>query len=329
MNPFLAVNPLLVAGLVFMLIFGLVAALTEARAQSSRRLSERLGRLAGLSAPVLPLKATASAAPSGLRPDVLPTVTRWLRRRDLEPRLRGLMLQADLRLRPAEWIALCLGTTVSGFLLGLLLTHLVLTALLLGALGAGVPMIALQARRDTRRRRFDLQLPDALLLLSSALRAGYSFPQAAQTVADELPPPLASEFTWASGEIRLGVPVDIALGRILTRVPSPDLELVVTAILIQLPLGGNLAEVLDAIAETIRERVRVAGEVQTLTAEGRLSAGILIVLAPALAAVLTLRSPEYFQPLLQSPFGHTLIAGAVAGQIVGGLLVRRMVALDV
>ena len=318
-------NPLLVAGLVFVLIFGLVSALTEARVSGSRRLAERLGRLAGLSASVPP---TPPANTGGLRPDVLPTVTHWLRQRDLEPRLRSLMLQADLRLRPAEWIALCVAAAIAGFLSGLLLTHLLLPALLLGALGAGVPPLVLQVRRDTRRRRFDLQLPDALMLLSSALRAGYSFPQAAQTVADELPPPLASEFTWASGEIRLGVPVDVALGRILTRVPSPDLELVITAILIQLPLGGNLAEVLDTIAETIQERVRVAGEVQTLTAEGRLSAGILIVLAPALAAVLFLRSPEYFQPLLQSPLGHTLMIGAVAGQIVGGLLVRRMVALD-
>ncbi|MGI4790744.1 MAG: type II secretion system F family protein [Janthinobacterium lividum] len=202
-------------------------------------------------------------------------------------------------------------------------------SLLLCAIISAAPWFILSARRQIRRRHFDLQLPDALMLLTSALRAGYSFPQAMQTVAEELPPPLASEFTWASGEVRLGVPLEMALGRVVARVQSPDLDLVVTAILIQLPLGGNLAEVLDAIAETIRERVRVAGEVQTLTAEGRLSAGILIVLAPALALALYLRSPEYFQPLLESPFGHILIFGAIFGQITGGLIIRRMVALDV
>jgi tight adherence protein B len=319
-------NPFLTAALSFVLTAGIVYAVMEARTYSARQMQERLGHVTGRFSAVPPTEANAD---EGIRPDVMPTVTHWLNQSDFEPRLRLAMLQADLRLRPAEWIALCLGAALAGFLLGLLATHLLLTGLLLGALGAVVPLFALNARRQTRRRRFDTQLPDALMLLSSALRAGYSFPQAMQTVAAELPPPLAVEFAWASGEVRLGVPLETALGRIIARVQSPDLDLVVTAILIQLPLGGNLAEVLDAISETIRERVRVSGEVQTLTAEGRLSAGILIVLAPALALILHLRSPDYFQPLLDSPFGHILIFGAIIGQLIGGLIIRRMVALEV
>ncbi len=121
----------------------------------------------------------------------------------------------------------------------------------------------------------------------------------------------------------------LALGRMVERVQSPDLDLIVTAILIQLPIGGNLAEVLDAIAETIRERVRMQGEVQTLTAEGRLSAIVLIVLAPALALLLHLRNPAYFQPLLETLSGRWMIGGAIAGQILGGLIINRMVTLDV
>lgn len=318
-------NPLLTALLSFVLVSGIVYAVTQARAHSAALLGERLGRITGRFA-ALP---QAEAKPNSLRPDVLPTLTRWLNRNELEPRLRLAMLQADLRLRPAEWIAVCLSAVLASFLLGLLATHLLLSGLLLGAVGGAVPPLILQARREARRRRFNTQLPDALMLLTSALRAGYSFSQAIQTVAEELPPPLATEFSWASGEVRLGITLDIALGRVAARVQSPDLDLVITAILIQLPLGGNLAEVLDAIAETIRERVRVAGEVQTLTAEGRLSAGILIVLAPALALALYLRSPDYFQPLLASPLGHILIAGSLFGQIVGGLIIKRMVTLDI
>ena len=189
--------------------------------------------------------------------------------------------------------------------------------------------MVLSSRRQARRRRFDLQLPDALMLLTSALRAGYSFSLAMQTVAEELPPPLAVEFAWATGEVTLGVPLDVALGRVLARTQSPDLDLVVTAILIQLPLGGNLAEVLDAIAETIRERVRITSEVQTLTAEGRLSAGILIVLAPALALLLSLHNPAYFQPLLQSPFGPPADRRRGGRSDVGALIIRRMVTLEV
>ena len=318
-------NPLLIAALSFVLAAGFVSALTEARARSVRQLEDRLGRITGSYV----FAAPRTEADTGLRPDALPTITRWLDRSELEPRLRLLMLQADLRLRPAEWLAVCFGCVLSGFLCGLLATHLLLPGILLAAVGAAVPQGILLSRRAARRRSFEGQLPDALMLLTSALRAGYSFPQAIQTVADELPPPLALEFLWASGEAKLGVPLDVALGRVATRVQSPDFELVVTAILIQLPLGGNLAEVLDAIAETIRERVRVAGEVQTLTAEGRLSAGILIVLAPVLAAALYLRNPAYFQPLLESSMGHIMIAGAVLGQIVGGLMIRRMVRLEV
>jgi len=315
----------------FVLAAGLVYALTEARARSARQTKDRLDRITGRFAAPSPEAPPASELHSetALRPDALPTVTRWLSRSDWGPRLRLLMLQADLRLRPAEWIALCLGSMLASFLLGLLAAHGLLSGLLLGAVGLAVPQVVLQTRRDARRRRFNTQLPDALMLLTSALRAGYSFSQAVQTVAEELPPPLALEFRWVSGEVSLGVPLDVALGRVAARVQSPDLELVITAILIQLPLGGNLAEVLDAIAETIRERVRIAGEVQTLTAEGRLSAGLLIILAPALALALFLRNPSYFQPLLDSQTGHILIAGAVIGQIVGGLIIKRMVALDV
>ena len=318
-------NPLLTAILSFVAASGLVFALTHSRQRSA--MQARLERITGQWTFAPP--PAAASAEGGPRPDILPTVTRWLSEQEWEPRLRLSMLQADLRLRPSEWIALCAGAAVTCFLLGLTALHGLGAAFLLGALGAAAPQMVLSSRRQSRRRRFDSQLPDALMLLTSALRAGYSFPLAMQTVAEELPPPLSVEFAWATGEVKLGVPLDVALGRVLARTQSPDLDLVVTAILIQLPLGGNLAEVLDAIAETIRERVRITGEVQTLTAEGRLSAGILIALAPALALLLSLHSPDYFQPLLQSPFGHLLIGGAVAGQIVGALIIRRMVTLEV
>ncbi len=315
----------------FVLAAGSVYALSEARARSARQTRDRLDRITGRFAAPPPKAGAAPGvqAEARLRPDALPTITRWLSESDWGPRLRLLMLQADLRLRPAEWIALCSAICLVSFLMGLLAAHGLLGGFGLGAVGLAASQVILQTRRDARRRRFNTQLPDALMLLTSALRAGYSFSQAVQTVAEELPPPLALEFGWVSGEVHLGVPLDIALGRVAARVQSADLELVITAILIQLPLGGNLAEVLDAIAETIRERVRIAGEVQTLTAEGRLSAGLLIVLAPVLALALYLKNPSYFQPLLDSPLGHTLIIGSFVGQIVGGLIIKRMVALDV
>lgn len=310
----------------FLLTTGLVYAIAEMRAKSARRLHDRLDRIAGSFQFATAPESPTSDAP---RPDTLPTVTHWLSGSAFEKHLRLAMLQADLRLRPAEWIALCASSSLAASLLGLLATRRPFAGLLFGLLGLALPLLVLPARQAARLRRFDAQLPDALMLLTASLRAGHSFSLAMQTVAAELPPPLAAEFAWASGEAALGVPLDTALSRMMERVPSPDLDLVVTAILIQLPLGGNLAEVLDAIADTIRERVRLAGEVRTLTAEGQLSAVVLIVLAPILALLLYLRSPNYFQPLLESTSGHWMIGGAILGQIIGGLIIRGMVTLDV
>lgn len=318
-------NPLLSIAVSFALTAGLVYAAGEVRSRSARRLRDRLDRITGRFGFAPSPDSDTRDAP---RPDVLPTLTRWLGGGDLEKRLRLAMLRADLRLRPAEWAALCAASPLAAGTLGLAATRQGLTGLALSALGLLVPLLILQSRQASRLRRFDAQLPDALMLLTASLRAGHSFSQAMQTVAVELPPPLAAEFAWASGEAALGIPLDLTLSRMTERVPSPDLDLVVTAILIQLPLGGNLAEVLDAIADTIRERVRLAGEVRTLTAEGKLSAIILIVLAPVLALLLSLRDPTYFRPLLDSPTGHGLIGGAILGQIVGGLIIRRMVSLD-
>lgn len=323
-------NPIAAIPLSFLLTAGLVYAAATRRARQAQTRQDRLDRVTGRAdAPASAPLGDARADSDARRPDALPTLTRWLGGAGWEPRLRLAMLQADLRLRPGEWAAVCAASWGGGALLGLLATHLFVTGLATGLVGLAVPLLVLPARQAARRGRFDALLPDTLMLLTASLRAGHSFGQAMQAVASELPAPVADEFGWASGEARLGVPLDVALGRMTRRVPSPDLDLVVTAILIQLPLGGNLAEVLDAIADTIRERVRMAGEVQTLTAEGRLSAVVLLVLAPALALLLHLRSPEYFQPLFQTLAGRWMVGGAVLGQIAGGLIIRRMVTLDV
>ena len=320
-------HPYVIIALSFLCTGSLVYVAAEARARQTRRLRDRLDRVTGRFRFVAPTEA--GTAPPGLRPDSFPTVSRWLDGSDLEKRLRLAMIRADLRWRPGEWVALCASTSAASCLLGLLATRLLLTGVIMGLLGFFAPIVVLQARQARRKRRFEAQTPDALMLMTSSLRAGHAFLQTMQTVAAELPPPLADEFAWASGEARLGVPLETALGRMVERVQSPDLDLIVTAVLIQLPIGGNLAEVLDAIAETIRERVRTQGEISTLTAEGRLSAIVLIVLAPALALLLHLRNPAYFQPLLETLSGRWIIGGAIAGQIIGGFIIKRMVTLDV
>ena len=183
-------------------------------------------------------------------------------------------------------------------------------------------------RQSTRQRQFNAQIPDALRLIAAALRAGHSPARAIQMLAEEMPPPASDEFSLTMSEIGLGMPTSVALARMSARVRCPDWDLVAAAVTTQMQTGGNLAELLERIAETVRERVRVQGEIRTLTAEGRLSAVILIALPPLLACALMLRDPLYFQPLLSCPLGHELIAGAMAGQALGTLTLRRMLTLE-
>ena len=276
------------------------------------------------------LRQAARPAPSGAASEAGPAAARDVPdERPWEARLRKRLRRAGLRLRPTEFVLLWLACAIGMGAVGGGLTRLPWMVLLMGLLGAGVPPLILRSGEEGRRRRFEEQLTDTLTLLVSALRSGYSLARAAQVVAEEMPPPISEEFALTLGEMALGLPLAAALTRMVERVGSKDLELIVTAVTTQQQVGGNLAEILGRIAETIRERVRVQGEMRTLTAEGKLSSLILILLPPALALLLTLRDPHYFAPLLGSPLGHTLIAGAVAGQLIGALLIRRMVTLDV
>ena len=276
---------------------GGAAYVTLERHTRQARFQERLARATRPAATVDVRAAPADA------PDERP----W------EAHLRKTLRRAGLRLRPAEFVLLGLACPIGLGVLGGWLTHLPVMALLMALLGAGGPPLILRAGEDGRRRRFEEQLTDALALLVSALRSGYSLARAVQVVAEEMPPPLAEEFGVALGEMALGLPLAAALARMTERVGSRDWELIVTAVTTQQQVGGDLAEVLGRIESTIRERVRVQGEIRTLTAEGKLSSLILILLPPALALLLTLRDPHYFQPLLGSPLGHTLIAGTLLG----------------
>lgn len=175
---------------------------------------------------------------------------------------------------------------------------------------------------------FNRQLPDALSLIGSAIRSGYSFPRAMQMVADEMPDPISEEFQRVINEINVGLPIDAALMRMTARITSYDLELVVIAVIIQQQIGGNLAEIINNIAETIRDRVRVEGELSALTAEGRMSGVVLVLLPFGLAAIILTLNSGYLSPLIHEPSGPYLIGAGLLLQAVGALIIKRMLVLD-
>ena len=237
--------------------------------------------------------------------------------------------KADLKLKSTEWIlAIIAAGVVLGGLLALRFANpvvFVLGPVISWALGA----VYLRFRQGRRTRAFNNQLGDTITLLSNALKAGYSFAQALSSVAKNGTPPISEEFSRATREIALGISVDDALNHMVQRNKSEDFDLLVTAVQIQRVVGGNLAEVLDTIAYTIRERVRIQGEIRTLTAQARIS-GLIITLLPfGLAAVLAVISPSYFGPMLSDTLGHIMLGIGVFSIIIGAAAIQKIVKIEV
>jgi tight adherence protein B len=244
-------------------------------------------------------------------------------------RLTEDLARADLKLKSSEWV---LGIAGAGVLIGLLATLRFGTPIAFLPCPVAVWFISgfvlrfLQARR---KKAFDKQLGDTIILLSNALKAGYSFAQAVSTVSKSANPPIADEFSRATREMALGISVDDALNHMVKRNVSEDFDLIVTAVQIHRVVGGNLAEILDTIAHTIRERVRIKGEISSLTAQARASGWIITVLPIALAAMLCVISPDYFTPMFHQTMGIVMLAIGGFSMAVGFALIQKIVKIEV
>lgn len=242
----------------------------------------------------------------------------------------------DLKMQQAGWPLL--GTEFElmqlgfGALLGILVFVLTFdfTLAMLGFVaGILTGAVLLRLRIQRRQKLFTNQLGDMLTMVANALRAGFSFLQAFELIAREMPAPMGPEVNQVVREINLGGTLENALNNMQKRVQSPDFELVITAVLIQRQVGGNLAQILDTISETIEARIKMRREVLALTAQGRLSGIILAVLPFALAVVLSVLAPGYMKPLLDNPMGKYIIAGSVVMELIGFLVIQRIVNIKV
>lgn len=233
-------------------------------------------------------------------------VTDWVNRRverfSFGDRVARELARADLKLKVAEYfalyvIAVILGAIVLGFLGGL---HPV--SFLIGAvIGAVIPRFYVKRQQRQRLNRFNDQLGDMLNLMVNGLRAGYSTMQAMEAISKELPPPISDEFRRVVQEMQLGVPMETALDNLLRRIPSDDLDFVITAINVQREVGGNLSEILDSISYTIRERVRIKGEIRVLTAQVRASGTLLSFIPLVLAIILWFLNRDYLMSFFEGP----------------------------
>jgi len=195
--------------------------------------------------------------------------------------------------------------------------------------GAAIPFLFLRHRRKARMRRFEEQFPEALDLLSRAIRAGHAFTTAMSMVADEAPDPIGPEFRKSFDEQNFGLPLKDSLNNLATRVPSLDVRFFVTAVLIQRETGGNLSEILDNLAHVVRERFKILRQVRVYTAHGRLTGYVLMALPPALATALMFINPDHMNLLFRERMGHTLLMVAIVLQVVGYFWIRKVVKIEV
>jgi tight adherence protein B len=274
--------------------------------------------------------------------NALNSLNRVVERRDFGANLSRDIARADLHLKPSEFLVIWAGTIIgvplvmfllSPFLPALANPIFLLVGLLIGFM---LPRFWLARRRNGRLGAFNKLLPDTIMLIANALRAGSSFLQAIEMVVRESRPPISTEFGRVIREVNLGLPFDQALENMVRRVRSDDLELMATAISIQHQVGGNLAEILDSIAYTIRERVRIKGEIRTLTAQQRLSGYVVAGLPVGLAAFLFIAAPGFMQPMFDN---RVAVLGLPAGVIIlffggfmmflGFMAIRKIVDIEV
>jgi tight adherence protein B len=259
----------------------------------------------------------------------IPWVNRWLMKIELAPRLRLLLYQANLKWTAGGLILMsCVAFALPSYLV-YLKTGSTLLGLLVGTVMSLMPLLFVHLKRGKRFKKFETELPDALELMISALRVGHSLNAALSLVGRECPDPISTEFRICFDEQNYGLELRTAMDNLITRVPLQDMKIVCTAILIQKESGGNLAEVLEKTSHVIRERFRLKRQIMTHTAQGRLTGLILTLLPVFLGIVLYFLNPKSMSLLWTREIGIKLLYASAAMTVVGGLIIKKIVNIDV
>ena len=259
----------------------------------------------------------------------IPGLSRVLMRVQLATRLRRMLDQADLHITVSRLLMLSL---MAGMLAAVAVSVVSISKLLMvgaGLFAAALPFIRIAYKRKKRLKAFLEQLPDALELMSRALQAGHAFAESLHMISTEMPEPVATEFRKTYEEQNLGLSLKLALENLSERVPLLDLRLCVTAILIQRETGGNLAEILEKVSHTIRERFRILEDLNTLTTSSRMSAWILCGLPLFVALAVSVMNPDYMSVLWRDPRGHNLLYAAGFMQVSGMLIIRKILKIKI
>ena len=291
---------------------------------SSRRVEQRLREVSG---PVEQSESTTIVMRAAEGP--LPVVERLMAGTNAGSRLTRLIEQSGVATTPGAVMAMSLTGGLAGVVLALVTLGSLPLAIGASLVGVAVPFMWLTHKRSQRVKRFEEQFPEALDLLSRAIRAGHAFQTAMGMVADELPAPVGVEFKKAFDQQNFGLPLREALNEMSGRVPSLDVRFFVTSVTIQRETGGNLSESLDNLARVVRERFKIRRQVRVHTAHGRFTGYVLLALPAALALVLTWLSPEHMKLLFNERLGQAMLVGAMVMQGIGFVWIRQVIKIEV
>jgi tight adherence protein B len=260
----------------------------------------------------------------------VPLFNRLLMKLSWSGKLQDYIVQAGMNTRPAKIILWSAVAGASAYVLFARAFHqYTLIAILLGILAAMIPIAVVMFKRSRRLREFEERFPETLDLLGRAVRAGHAFTTGLEMVAKESPEPVAGEFRKTFEEQNFGLPLRDALINMTERVPLVDVRFFVTALMVQKETGGNLAEILDELARVIRDRFRIYREVKVKTAQGRLTAIILVSLPVAMLLILEILNPAYLRVLFTDPIGPTILGVAAGMQVLGSIILWKIVNIEV
>lgn len=288
----------------------------------AKRIAARLQALSGETIALASIERTRQQSR-------LPRLNALLGRLQIGQRIQRFIAASALSVSAVELISISVGLGLMGLLLPSLLGKPPIFGAALGLALAVLPWWRVASRRNTRVERIERQFPEALDLMSRSMRAGHSFPSAVKMVADEVPEPLGRDFRILFDEMNYGVPTNDALAHLADRVPLPDVSYFVVAVMIQRESGGNLAELLDKIALIVRERLKLLGEIRTLSAEGKLSAIILTALPFGVGLVVNIVNPEFMAVLWSDPAGLRMVGVALFMMLMGILWMRSIIHIRV
>jgi tight adherence protein B len=331
MSSTLILISILVTGSVVLLAYGLYQFFGRGKA----RVAQRLETYTNLE------EEAALAAQAELRGTApVPQLFRMLLGRGYLQKVEESLLQADIAMRPTEYILLRLVLAAVGFMVGLYGTGYVHSGLLLAVAGYIIPAFFVRTHQNRRRAKFVSQLADALMLLTNSLRSGYGFLKGLELVANEMGDPISKELHRMLREVNLGASIESAMQNLGRRINSPDLDIVISAYLVQKDVGGNLTEIMEKVAETIRERLRIQGDIRVLTAQGKLSGLIVGSLPIVLLLFFVIKTPDYFAPMigppmytliggLTVPVGILVLIGGAIWQVIGAYIIYKIITIKV